>query len=82
MKTLVSYEGKVLKLKPAPEFSYVSLRELPNGNLIQTNAITEKLIESGISEGDEFQVIIQEDLDGKLHATMTKKDFDDIGSEI
>lgn len=72
MKILAEFKGKVLKLNPAPERSVVRLQEKSNNAVIETGAITEELIKHGIGEGDEFQILIQEDDTGKSKGVMTK----------
>jgi hypothetical protein len=73
MKILTKYFGKVNKLNPAPELSHVTLKNIENGTTVETNIETKKLLEEGIDHNDcEFEVVIQETLDGKVEGILTK----------
>ena len=73
MKVLAKLLGKVNVFNPSPEFSYVTLKNIDNGEVIDSNAVTEKLVEAGITKVDDvFEVIIIEDDIGKQTARLTK----------
>ena len=76
MKKLATYSGKVLKFNPPPEMSYVMLKEDDTGKIVQTDAVTQKLMEAGLGQGDQFEVLIEEDLTGKIVSRMVKVDPD------
>lgn len=61
MKEYTIYTGKIIELRKPPELSSVVLKEVVTGKNIETDAVSEKLIEEELQTGDEFEVIIQED---------------------
>ena len=73
MKLLAKFLGRVNVLNSPPEFSYVTLKNVDTGEVVDSNAVTEKLIEAGITKvDDEFEVLILEDDAGKQTAKLTK----------
>jgi hypothetical protein len=73
MKVLAKLIGRVNAFNPPPEFSYVTLKNVDNGEVVDSNAITEKLVEAGITQtNDEFEVLILEDEQKKQVAKITK----------
>jgi precorrin-6B methylase 1 len=72
MKQLAKFKGKVNQFNNPPEPSYVTLKNVLTGELCNTDAISEKLMEKGIGQSDEFEVIVQEDLTGKVEAILSK----------
>ena len=73
MKKVAEFIGIVNKFNQPPEVSYVSLKDLSNGKSVDTTAESEKLLEKGIGEGDEFSVVVEEGPEG-AKATLTKLD--------
>lgn len=73
MKVLANLIGRVNVFNPSPDFSYVTLKNIDNGEVIDSNAVTDKLVEIGITKVDEeFQVLVYEDDNGKQMATISK----------
>jgi len=73
MKTLAKFYGRVNKLNPVPEPSYVTLKNAETNETVDTDAVTKKLLEQGIDhDGCEFEIIIEESLDGKIQHTLIK----------
>ncbi len=73
MKVLAHFYGRVNKFNPPPEPSYVTLKNDATGETVDSDAVTEKLLEVGIDHDDcEFEIIVQEDDNGKVTA-FTKK---------
>lgn len=73
MKTVAHFYGKVNKLNQPPNPSFVTLKDAENGKTCDTDAFTEKLLEAGINkDGDQFEIVITEALDGTVTAKMTK----------
>lgn len=66
MKLLAKYYGRVNKFNPPPELSYVTLKEESTGKVIDTSAVSQKLIDAGIGQDDQFEVVINESIDGKI----------------
>lgn len=73
MKTVAKFWGKVNRISAVPEPSYVTLKDQTTNESYDTSAVTEKLLEKGIDhDGCEFEVVVQEDLTGKVTAELTK----------
>jgi hypothetical protein len=73
MKVLAKLLGRVNVFNPPPEFSYVTLKNTGTGEVIDSNAVSEKLVEAGITKADdEFEVLVIEDDTGKQSAKLTK----------
>lgn len=73
MKILAKFYGRVKKLNPVPNPSFVTLINTKTNERMETDAITYKLLEKGIDhEGCDFEIIIQESLDGNPEAILTK----------
>lgn len=75
MKEVARFHGRVNRICPVPARSYVTLKNVATGETVDTDAVTEKLLEAGIDhEGCQFEVIINESLEGKVNAEMHKVD--------
>ena len=75
MKILAKFHGQVIKFNSPPKPSYVTLKDLDTNKVVQTDAISEKLLEQGIDhDGCEFEVILRESLDGKIESTTRRID--------
>jgi hypothetical protein len=73
MKVLAKLLGRVNVFNPAPEFSYVTLKNVDNGEVVDSNAVTAELVKAGITKvNDEFEVLIAENDEGKQVARITK----------
>jgi hypothetical protein len=73
MKIVARFYGRVNKLNPVPEKSYVTLKNQETGETVDSNAVTEKLLEKGIDhDGCEFEIIMEQSIDGTVTATLTK----------
>ena len=72
MKTIASYTGKVIKLASPPDLSTVLLKEDGKDNELETTAVTEKLLEQNLGEGDAFKITIYQSIDGKLIGEVEK----------
>ncbi len=73
MKVLAKLLGRVNVFNPAPEFSYVTLKNVDNGEVVDSNAVTAELVKAGITKvNDEFEVLIMENDEGKQVARLTK----------
>lgn len=73
MKVLAKLLGRVNVFQPAPEFSYVTLKNVDNGEVIDSNAVTEELVKAGVTKvDDEFEVLVMEDETGKQVGRITK----------
>jgi hypothetical protein len=58
MKSTVIYTGKVLNFHAPPEPSYVSVKELATGKVFNINAFSQNLMEAGVGQDDEFEIIL------------------------
>lgn len=72
MKTVATYTGKVTKLAVIPELSQVTLTEEATGKTLETSAVTQKLLERNILEGESFKVTIYQSADGKVIGELEK----------
>jgi len=73
MKKLAHYYGKVNRLGTPPEPSYVTLKDAATGNIVDTDAITQVLLDAKINEeGCHFEIIISEDLNGQIKNEISK----------
>ncbi len=72
MKTVATYTGKVTQLAIPPELSQVTLTEVGTGKTLETTAVTEKLLEQSLKEGDGFQITIYQSADGKVIGELEK----------
>ena len=74
MKELAKFIGKVNSLNSPPADSFVTLREMfpQSGKVVETVVISSKLIEAGLEEGDEFEVIVNQSIDNKITAEIHK----------
>ena len=73
MKELHKYYGRVNKYNPAPEPSYVTLKDEKTGELHETDGDSARLAAKGIDhDGCEFEVIVIENDAGNVEAIMTK----------
>jgi len=77
MKTVATYNGKVVKLNAPPQASPVILTEVATGKVVETGAVTETLISAGLQTDDEFEVLIQQSLDGSTGGIIRKKGTED-----
>lgn len=76
MKELARYIGKVINLNLPPTPSSVILTEVATQKSIETTIISEALIKEGVGMGDEFEVIIQQSIDGSIGGIFRKKGID------
>jgi hypothetical protein len=82
MKEVARFVGRVNKLNPVPEPSYVMLKNVATGEVANTDAVTEKLLEKDIDhDGCEFEVVVQESGEGKIEAVLRKVEPKPISSE-
>lgn len=82
MKVLTKFHGVVNQFNAPPELTYVTLKNVDTGEVIDSNAITEKLVAAGIDhDGCEFEVTILQDDAGKQTATMKKVEPKEITPE-
>ena len=51
MKELARFQGRVTKFNQPPELSYVTLKNMENGEMAETDAISEELLKHGIDHG-------------------------------
>jgi len=73
MKVVGTYSGVVTKLASPPDLSLVTLIEEGTGKTIEnTTAVTEKLLERDLKEGDSFKVTVYQSMDGKLLGEIEK----------
>lgn len=73
MKILAKFYGKVTEFNNPPEKSYVILTNLETKTSVKSDAISEELVKSGVTYNDcEFEITIHESIDGKVKATITK----------
>ena len=73
MKELTKFYGKVNKLNSPPVNSYVTLRNATTNEEVDATVPAKTLLEKGIDHDDcEFQVVIQELLDGKIEGVLSK----------
>lgn len=73
MKELARYIGKVTKLLAPPQPSPVVLTEVATGKSVETTALSETLVKEGLETGDEFEVIIQQSIDGSVGGILRRK---------
>ncbi len=82
MKVLAKLLGRVNVFNPAPDFSYVTLKNVDNGEVVDANADSKKLTDAGITQkDDEFEILIIEDEQGKQTAKITKLQPKSISAE-
>lgn len=73
MKELCKYYGKVNRLIHPPGDSYVTIRNTTTNEECDAIISTKILLEKGIDhDGCEFQVLIQESIDGKIKGVLSK----------
>jgi hypothetical protein len=72
MKTVATYTGKVVKMAIPPDASTVVLTEDGTNKTVETMAMTEKLLEQKLNEGDSFKIIIYQSMDGKCIGELEK----------
>ena len=73
MKVLAKFLGKVNEFNQPPALSYVTLKNVDTGESVDTDAVSQMLLDAGIDHADcEFEVLVQEDDQGK-HTAVTKK---------
>ncbi len=73
MKVVAKFYGRVNQFNAPPGPSYVTLKNASTGETVDTDAVSEKLLEKGIDHNDcEFEIIVQQNDDGKQEATLTK----------
>lgn len=91
MKIAAKFLGKVNEFNHPPALSYVTLKNVDTNEEVDTDAISQMLLDAGINrEGDEFEVLVQEDPPGKLTAVTKKleprkvseKELKDISDEV
>lgn len=72
MKVLAKFLGKVNEYNEPPALSYVTLKNVDTGEEVDTDAVSEKLKEKGITYADcEFEILVVESNGG--HAAMLTK---------
>lgn len=72
MKVLAKFIGKVNEYNEPPALSYVTLKNVDTGESADTDAVSERLKEKGITHvDDEFEVLIVES-NGGTSASLTK----------
>ena len=73
MKVLAKFLGRVHAFNPPPDFSYVTLKNVDTGEVVDSNAITEELVKAGVTKvDDEFEVLVIGDDAGKTSGKITK----------
>jgi hypothetical protein len=73
MKILIKFFGIVNKFNPPPETSYVTLKEDGTNKTYDVGVKSETLLQNKIDQdGCEFEVIVQESVDGKVNAVINK----------
>lgn len=82
MKVLAKFLGRVNAFHPPPDFTYVTLKNVDTGEVVDSNAISEKLMEKGIDHNDcEFEVLVLEDVTGKIVSELKKLEPREITQE-
>jgi ribosomal protein L12E/L44/L45/RPP1/RPP2 len=72
MKIVAKFLGKVNEFNKPPALSYVTLKNVDDGEEVDTDAVSQMLLDAGIDrEGVEFEVLVTEE-NGK-HIAVTKK---------
>ena len=74
MKQVAHYIGQLTKLSTPPEVSYALLKEMPNGKDTQVTAETEFFIKNGIAQGEQFEIVIYQSIDGTISSSVHKID--------
>lgn len=73
MKELYKYWGRVIKYNPAPNLSYVTLKDSKTGELHETSIDSEKIATKGIDyDGCEFEILILKTDDGNEEGIVNK----------
>ena len=73
MKILAKFLGKVTKYNPPPDLSYVILKSMTDGKVVETDADSTMLSIAGANyDNCEFEALVQMGDDGKIFATTTK----------
>jgi len=83
MNNVAAYKGKVITL--GTPTSTVILVEIATGNRAEAEAVTEKLIEKGITYvGCEFEIVMHQSPDGKVSGEIRQPlpEFNDDGASI
>ena len=72
MKVVAKFLGKVNKLNQPPAISYVTLKNVDTGESVDTDAVSEMLLNAGIDHVDcEFEILVTEE-DGKNASVINK----------
>lgn len=72
MKVVAKFLGKVNEFNKPPALSYVTLKNVDTGEEIDTDAVSQMLLDAGVDHNDcEFEVLVTEE-NGK-HSAITKK---------
>lgn len=66
MKELARYLGKVINLVPDSPESHVVLTEVGTDKSSAVTAQTKALLDANLKTGDEFEIIIQQSIDGNV----------------
>jgi hypothetical protein len=73
MKELHKYLGRVTLYRPAPDHSFVTLKDTKSGELYETDGDSARMAAKGIDHDNcEFEVLIMENDAGNVEAIMTK----------
>lgn len=73
MKEIHKCYGRVNKYNPAPDHSFVTLKDLKTGELYETDGDSARMAAKGIDhDGCEFEVLIIENDAGNIEAIMSK----------
>lgn len=75
MTPLAKFNGRVNKFNSPPEPSYVTITNVETKTTYDTDAVSQKLLDAGIdSDGCEFEIIINQSVDGTINSSIIKKD--------
>jgi len=73
MKVVSKLLGKVNEFNHPPALSYVTLKSVDDNKEVDVDAASQPLLDAGIDRADvEFEIIIQEDDDGKQSGIIKK----------
>lgn len=82
MKLVAKFYGRVNKFNPPPNPSYVTLKNAETNETYDTDAVSQKLLEAGVDHDDcEFEIIVNQSVDGTTTATILKLDPKEITPE-
>jgi hypothetical protein len=73
MKVVAKFLGRVNEYNNPPALSYVTLKNVDTNEKIDTDAVSQLLLENGLTQPDcEFEILVQETDAGQTVGSITK----------